>query len=177
MPPRKVDESRLHVGFLRQRPTGRDAIVHTLFIASPAKLPITGSSVQAMIEGVRDRLFDNWMHAKLSNLPQFTWYQRATAEVATLTTYNEAVSGPQKKQWETAIAEELRSLALNNVWELVDNPRDSTVGVQGQAATQPQHRQVQGKANGKGGHVTLRRRLWRNFAPVYPWRACVSYSR
>jgi reverse transcriptase-like protein len=37
--------------------------------------------------------------------------------------YEDAVSGPQKKQWEAAISDELRSLAENNVWELVDTPK------------------------------------------------------
>jgi hypothetical protein len=36
-------------------------------------------------------------------------------EIVTLTIYDEAMSGSQKKQWEIAIAEELGSLAFNDV--------------------------------------------------------------
>ena len=46
--------------------------------------------------------------------------QTVTSEVVTPTSYEDAVSGPQKKQWEAAINDELRSLILNNVWELAE---------------------------------------------------------
>jgi hypothetical protein len=53
--------------------------------------------------------------------------QRATTEIVTPTLYEDAVSGPQKKQWEAAISNELRSLAENNVWELVDTPKSVNI--------------------------------------------------
>ena len=56
-------------------------------------------------------------------LPQKFQAQQAVTDTATPTTYNEATSGPQKRQWETAIAEELTSLASNNVWILVERPQ------------------------------------------------------
>jgi hypothetical protein len=51
--------------------------------------------------------------------------QQATTsqEISTPTSYDEAISGPQKRQWEAAINEELRSIASNIVWELVDTPK------------------------------------------------------
>jgi hypothetical protein len=48
-------------------------------------------------------------------LPERYQVRQVTTEIATPITYEEAVSGPQKKQWETAISDELRSLAVNNV--------------------------------------------------------------
>ena len=64
-------------------------------------------------------------------LPQRYQAQRVTygagAEIATPVRYEEAVTGPQKKQWEAAINEELQSLATNNVWELADTPKGVNV--------------------------------------------------
>jgi Reverse transcriptase (RNA-dependent DNA polymerase) len=37
------------------------------------------------------------------------------------------MSGPQKKQWEAAIAEELGSLASNDVWTLVERPKSVNI--------------------------------------------------
>ena len=37
--------------------------------------------------------------------------------------HEQAITGPQKKQWEVVINKELQSLAANNVWELVDTPK------------------------------------------------------
>jgi hypothetical protein len=53
--------------------------------------------------------------------------QQVTAEIATPTTYDEAITGPQKRQWEAAIAEELSSLVSNDVWTLVQRPRDTNI--------------------------------------------------
>jgi hypothetical protein len=44
-------------------------------------------------------------------------------EISTPTSYDEAISGPQKRQWEAAINEEIQSLLSNIVWELVDTPK------------------------------------------------------
>jgi hypothetical protein len=44
-------------------------------------------------------------------------------EIVTPTSYEQATAGPQKKQWEAAINDELQSLAVNDVWELVDIPK------------------------------------------------------
>jgi transposase InsO family protein len=49
--------------------------------------------------------------------------QQCRVEIATPTSYEEAISGPQKKQWEAAISDELQSLAINNVWVLMDTPK------------------------------------------------------
>ena len=48
-------------------------------------------------------------------LPQRYQAQQAIADIATPTTYNEATSGPQKRQRETTIVEEFSSLASNDV--------------------------------------------------------------
>ena len=48
-------------------------------------------------------------------------------EVTIPTTYEEAISGPQKEQWEAAIASELQSITFNDVWDLVDRPRDTNI--------------------------------------------------
>jgi transposase InsO family protein len=48
-------------------------------------------------------------------------------EISTPTSYDEAISGPQKRQWETAINEELQSLASNDVWQLVDAPKGANI--------------------------------------------------
>lgn len=60
-------------------------------------------------------------------LPERYQVRQVTTEIVTPSTYEEAVSGPQQKQWETAINDELRSLALNNVWELVDTPKGANI--------------------------------------------------
>jgi Reverse transcriptase (RNA-dependent DNA polymerase) len=62
-------------------------------------------------------------------LPQRYQAQRATTdpEIATPITYDEAVSGPQNKQWEAAITEELKSLASNGVWTLVKRPDGANI--------------------------------------------------
>jgi hypothetical protein len=48
-------------------------------------------------------------------------------EIMTPASYDEAVSGPQKRQWETAINEELRAIASNNVWRLVKAPEGANI--------------------------------------------------
>jgi hypothetical protein len=48
---------------------------------------------------------------------------RIDQEIATPTSYDEAIPGPQKRQWETAINEELQPPASNDVWQLVDTPK------------------------------------------------------
>jgi hypothetical protein len=48
---------------------------------------------------------------------------RTDSEIVTPTSYDEATSGLQKRQWEAAINEELQALASNNVWQLVDAPK------------------------------------------------------
>jgi len=60
-------------------------------------------------------------------MPERYRAQRATTDIATPTTYDEAIAGPQKRQWEIAIADELRSMAINNVWELVDCPQGANL--------------------------------------------------
>jgi hypothetical protein len=60
-------------------------------------------------------------------LPERYQVRQVTTEIATPTPYEEAVSGPQKKQWETAINDELRSLAVNNVWELAEAPKGKNI--------------------------------------------------
>jgi hypothetical protein len=60
-------------------------------------------------------------------MPERYRAQRATTDIATPTTYDEAIAGPQKRQWEVAIADELRSMAINNVWELVDCPQGANL--------------------------------------------------
>ncbi|HEY5813547.1 MAG TPA: reverse transcriptase domain-containing protein [Terrimicrobiaceae bacterium] len=86
-------------------------------------------------ERVRDAVESATEHQSRSGrairLPQRYQAQRVTCEtgieITTPTSYDEAVTGPQKKQWEAAIDEELRSLASNHVWELVDTPRGANV--------------------------------------------------
>ena len=60
-------------------------------------------------------------------LPQRYQANQATCgygeEIVTPTCHEQAITGPQKKQWETAINNKLQSLAANNVWELVDTPK------------------------------------------------------
>jgi hypothetical protein len=60
-------------------------------------------------------------------LPGRYQVRQVTTEIVTPSTYEEAVSGPQQKQWEAAINDELRSFALNNVWELVDTPKGANI--------------------------------------------------
>ena len=62
-------------------------------------------------------------------LPQRYQAQRveASRDIATPQSYDEAVSGPQKRQWELAINEELQALATNHVWELVDIPKGANI--------------------------------------------------
>lgn len=52
---------------------------------------------------------------------------KTVAEVVTPETYDEATSGTQKRQWEAAISDELRALASNDVWELVDTPKGANI--------------------------------------------------
>ena len=56
-------------------------------------------------------------------LPERYQARQVTAEIATPATYEEALTGPQKKQWEVAINDELQSLVANNVWELAEAPK------------------------------------------------------
>jgi hypothetical protein len=60
-------------------------------------------------------------------LPQRYQANQATCEygeeIVTPTSHEQATTGPQKKQWEAAISDELQSLAANDVWELVDTPK------------------------------------------------------
>ena len=60
-------------------------------------------------------------------LPERYQARQVTAETGTPTTYEEAVTGPQKTQWEAAINEELRALATNHVWDLVDTPKGANI--------------------------------------------------
>jgi hypothetical protein len=49
------------------------------------------------------------------------------ASVVTPSTYLEAMSGPQRVQWEGAVAAEINSLAENDTWELVPRTPDMKV--------------------------------------------------
>ncbi len=60
-------------------------------------------------------------------MPQRYQAQQVDTEIRTPDTYNEATSGPQKRQWEAAILDELQALASNNVWELVDAPKGANI--------------------------------------------------
>jgi hypothetical protein len=60
-------------------------------------------------------------------LPGRYQVRQVIADITTPETYEEAVSGPQKKQWETAINDELQSLAINNVWELTEAPKGANI--------------------------------------------------
>ena len=44
-------------------------------------------------------------------------------EISTPASYEEAMSGPQREQWEAAINDELRSIVLNAVWTLMRAPK------------------------------------------------------
>jgi hypothetical protein len=41
--------------------------------------------------------------------------------------FTEAVTGPEKVEWQCAMREELKSFSENDTWELVDRPKDGTV--------------------------------------------------
>ena len=53
--------------------------------------------------------------------------RQVTTEIVTPATYEEAITSPQKKQWEAAINEELQSLAAHNVWELAEAPKGTNI--------------------------------------------------
>ncbi|KAJ0179281.1 hypothetical protein K1T71_004993 [Dendrolimus kikuchii] len=42
-------------------------------------------------------------------------------------TYEEAINGPEKEQWLQAIADELKSFEENQVWDIVDTPKNGSV--------------------------------------------------
>ena len=60
-------------------------------------------------------------------LPERYRASQVSQDVATPVNYDDAISGPQKKQWETAINNELQSLASNDVWTLAPAPKGANI--------------------------------------------------
>ena len=55
------------------------------------------------------------------------WVNAAAAQNKELVTVAEALSGSEKEQWRNAMEQEMKSLYLNDVWDLVELPKRSQV--------------------------------------------------
>jgi hypothetical protein len=81
-----------------------------------------------------DKLVDLFPDAKKSQTPLcakelLTGYQtqQTDSEIVTPTSYEEAISGPQREQWMAAIKDEMRSHGWNVVWTLVTAPKGANI--------------------------------------------------
>ena len=52
---------------------------------------------------------------------------RTDSEIVTPTSYEEAMSGPQREQWKAAIKDEMQAHGLNVVWTLVTAPKGANI--------------------------------------------------
>ena len=124
-------ETATPVGTTQEDDMGDTIVVQ---VQSPEIPEVTGSpdpEPERVRDAVEPPVERQSRSGRAIRLPQRYQTQQVTyetgVELATPASYEEAVTGPQKKQWEAAINEELQSLTTNNVWELIDTPQGANI--------------------------------------------------